>query len=360
MTFCENAVLVDGLTDRYEVLSELGRGNYGIVVKVRSLTTNTILAAKRIPKGPSDKYTLREIETLRACTGIRGVVRLHEVLESPTEISLIIDFVEGGDLMTFVVNKGGITEMEACKIVHQVLRTLEAIHGRDVVHRDIKPHNILVREVDGEGIRIKLCDFGLAKKLPKDQRCMMTPAGDLDYSAPQIHDAIQRGMIGVACYRDEAMSYDVFSVGVTAYILLAGKMPYAPQESHASPPRFPRVFSNDAVDLLEPMFANNPRARPGVAECLLKQWFAMLDSMEEDRSFSNDSLPLPERAITEIDFDEGVGPAPEEPESFLADACPTQSPLGLAMKPFPGGKYSPRSRQVNPLPTSNAVDETGV
>ncbi|CAI5524879.1 unnamed protein product, partial [Closterium sp. Naga37s-1] len=149
-----------------------------------------------------------------------GVVQVHEVFEDHKAVHLVMELCNSGDLFDFIQSapKGRLTEQQAASVMRQLLNALHHCHSLGVLHRDVKPENILLcdrvphQSRDGD-VRIKLSDFGVAGFLNEDGVCTDS-AGTSEYMAPEV--AMK------APYNAKA---DVWSAGVVLHAMLAGALP---------------------------------------------------------------------------------------------------------------------------------------
>ncbi|GJM84775.1 hypothetical protein PR202_ga00479 [Eleusine coracana subsp. coracana] len=198
----------------YEKLEVLGSGSYGTVVKARDLRTGETVAVKWIRCGGDGVTDLRavhrEASCLAACGGHPSVVQIRDVAadEATGDVFIVMEFV-GPSLHRLVTRTrpSGFSEARGC--MRQLLRGAERMHGAGVVHRDIKPDNILV----GEGGALKICDLGMAAPVnpagvPYDEDRVCT----LWYRAPEL-------VMGARAY---GPAVDVWSLGCVMAELLAG------------------------------------------------------------------------------------------------------------------------------------------
>jgi hypothetical protein len=218
------------LFPQLEVLELLGQGGMGAVYKARQVKLDRLVALKVLPpevgKDPAfaERFT-REARAL-ARLGHPHVVGVHDFGESGGLFYLLMEYVDGGNLREAMAG-GQPGPAEALAVVGQVCDALEYAHAEGVVHRDVKPENILL---DRRG-RVKVADFGLAK-LAGGPRAEWTLTGSrqvvgtLDYMAPE-----QRTRPQEVDHRA-----DVYSVGVVLYELLTGELPlgrFAPPSQQA-------------------------------------------------------------------------------------------------------------------------------
>jgi serine/threonine-protein kinase len=203
----------------FNLVRRLGEGGMGVVYLAHHTLTGRLVALKQI-KGLQDEYSVKRFEReslfMQAIVHENIVRCLHTGTHSEGPY-FVSEFVPDGDLEQLVEKEGGkLPPDRATAIISQVLAGICYLHTKDIVHRDIKPQNILVRSSAGQPDLIKLTDFGLAKchsqaggvRLTKPKTAM----GTLMYMPPeQIKDA--------AGVRAPA---DLYAVGVTLYYILTG------------------------------------------------------------------------------------------------------------------------------------------
>ena len=204
------------LAGRYEILELLGRGGMGAVYKAHDKELDRLVALKLIrPELARNPEILRrfkqELILARQVTH-KNVIRIFDLGQSDGIKFITMDFVEGKDLRSLLRERGKFPPQEAAKIMLQICRALEAAHGEHVIHRDLKPQNIML---DEKG-RVYVMDFGIARSahLPG-----MTQTGAL-IGTPEYMSPEQA--------RGEKLTErsDLFSLGVIFYELLTGQSPY--------------------------------------------------------------------------------------------------------------------------------------
>ena len=220
-------VLTSGhlLAQRYEVLSLLGEGGMGAVYKARDVELGRMVALKVIrPDLARNRAILdRFKQELILATQVthRNVVRIYDLGEAEGIKFITMEYVEGEDLAAIIHQRTKLPPREAVAIIEQVCRALEAAHNVGVIHRDLKPQNIMWETGSG---RILVMDFGLAKTL-EGNRMTQTGAmvGTMEYMSPE------QALAGNLDQRS-----DIFSLGLIFYELLTGQTPFRADSALAS------------------------------------------------------------------------------------------------------------------------------
>lgn len=212
------AVQAHGLVeDVYELGQELGRGGFSIVREGKNRTTGEKVAVKFIEKKFVDpeelKLLQREIDIM-ARVQHTNVLRLYEIFDTDTKLSLVMELVNGGELFYKIVDKGSYSEVEARDIVRQLVEGVDYLHNQGIAHRDLKPENLLCSETE-RGVVIKIADFGLSKAF-SGESALQTSCGTPDYAAPEV--------LRMEGTYDK--SVDLWSIGVITYVLLCGFPPF--------------------------------------------------------------------------------------------------------------------------------------
>lgn len=213
-----------GRLGHYEVLELLGRGGFGIVLRAFDETLQRVVAVKVLAPelaatSPARKRFLREA---RASARIRhdNVVQVHAIEESPLPY-LVMEYIPGDTLQQRMDAVGPISPEEAIRIGVQIARGLGAAHEKGIIHRDVKPGNVILE--NGPEGRAKLTDFGLARAADDGSLTQSgLVAGTPLYMAPE------------QAY-GEALDHrtDLFSLGTVLYAMVAGRPPFRAANSMA-------------------------------------------------------------------------------------------------------------------------------
>jgi eukaryotic-like serine/threonine-protein kinase len=202
--------------DEFERLAELGRGATGAVYAARERSTGRMVAVKALlaPDARPDARA-RFLREGRVRIDSPHVVQVLDIRDEDGQLYLIQELVRGTALDTLVAARGALPVPEALRLAEGVARGLAAAHAAGVVHRDVKPANVLV---DEQGV-VRLADFGLAKLV---DGASLTRTGEgmgtLAYVAPEQAQDAKRA----------SPASDLYSLGATLYTLLSGRPPYKP------------------------------------------------------------------------------------------------------------------------------------
>src|SRR6266852_3598168 len=210
---------------RYEILQLLGEGGMGAVYRARDREVNRIVALKVIRPELSGNSAIldrfkQELVLSHQVTH-KNVVRIYDLGDADGIKFITMEYIEGQDLRGLIFHHKIFQPEEAVEIMRQVCRALEAAHAVGVIHRDLKPQNIM-RDKQG---RVVVMDFGLARLLDSHDGMTQTGAivGTMEYMSPEQ---------GLGKPLDERS--DLFAVGLIFYELLTGKMPYKADSALAS------------------------------------------------------------------------------------------------------------------------------
>nr|QDA34129.1 SAPK7 [Thinopyrum elongatum] len=259
--------------ERYELLKDIGAGNFGVARLMRNKETKELVAMKYIPRGLKiDENVAREIINHRSLRH-PNIIRFKEVVVTPTHLAIVMEYAAGGELFDRICNAGRFSEDEARYFFQQLICGVSYCHFMQICHRDLKLENTLL---DGSPApRLKIRDFGYSKSSllhSKPKSTVGTPA----YIAPEV----------LSRREYDGKTADVWSCGVTLYVMLVGGYPF---EDPDDPKNFRKTIgrimsiqykipeyvhvSQDCKQLLASIFVANPAKRITMREIRNHPWF---------------------------------------------------------------------------------------
>lgn len=225
-----------------------------------------------------------------------NIMRLYDVWETSGELYLILEYVEGGELFDYIIERGRLSETEALDYFQQLIGAMDYCHRLNIAHRDLKPENILL---DKDKV-LKVADFGMAAWQPGDS-LLKTSCGSPHYAAPEV--------ISSKPY-DGAIS-DIWSCGVILFALLAGRLPFDDEDICAllekvSVGKFdmPSDISPKAQDLVRKMLEKDVTKRFKISDIIKHPWFTSQPPRNQPcNAPSLDEISRPLKKASEIDMD---------------------------------------------------------
>ncbi|XP_058228492.1 serine/threonine-protein kinase SRK2I isoform X2 [Rhododendron vialii] len=200
-------------SDRYDLVRDIGSGNFGVARLMRDRHTRELVAVKYIERGDKiDENVQREIINHRSLRH-PNIVRFKEVILTPTHLAIVMEYAAGGELFDRISNAGRFSEDEARFFFQQLISGVSYCHTMQVCHRDLKLENTLL---DGSlAPRLKICDFGYSKSSVLHSQPKST-VGTPAYIAPEV----------LLTQEYDGKIADVWSCGVTLYVMLVGAYPF--------------------------------------------------------------------------------------------------------------------------------------
>lgn len=290
------------INEKYIIKNEVvGQGAFALVKKAIERNTGDTYAVKVISKrklGAGNRQSvLREIDILLKLNH-PYITTLKDHFEDESFFYLVMEFVPGGDLMDYVAAQGSIQEDAAREILRQTLKAINYIHDLDILHRDLKPDNILIAQDDP--IVIKLSDFGLAKITPsvstnknstdpladeedlKPGTLLKTFCGTLAYLAPEIINGKLSSKIKKN-RRSYSSLVDMWSLGCLCYVILTGHLPFSgktqdqlfnriKQGAYHDAPLREYNISENAKDFINCLLQTDPSLRLSASDALTHPW----------------------------------------------------------------------------------------
>lgn len=215
------------INDRYKVMSLLGSGGMGSVYKVEDKTLGKIFAVKVLsPKLTEDQAAFRRFSQEAKASSELNHPNINNVYEQGTTDSgapfLVMDYLDGETLGDLLKKEGRLQYERAIDIFEQICQALEQAHSKGVIHRDVKPSNIIITRAEGGGEIVKVVDFGIAKVLPAadNKTAQLTQTGEI-FGSPLYMSPEQCNGENL-----DARS-DIYSLGCTMFETLTGRAPFA-------------------------------------------------------------------------------------------------------------------------------------
>lgn len=216
------ALLKEALGDAYTIEGEIGRGGMGVVYRARDERLQRRVAVKVLPPELAMSQEIRERFSREAQTAARlshpHIVPIHDVGEGKGIVYFVMGLIEGESLAARIRRRGRVPGDETRRIMRETADALSAAHAMSVIHRDIKPDNILLEGTRG---RVVVTDFGIAKALSSPGSANLTSAG-MAIGTPSYMSPEQ-----AAGEREIDGRSDIYSLGVVAFQMLSGELPFS-------------------------------------------------------------------------------------------------------------------------------------
>ncbi|XP_060574981.1 5'-AMP-activated protein kinase catalytic subunit alpha-2-like isoform X19 [Ruditapes philippinarum] len=253
----------------YIIGDTLGVGTFGKVKIATHQLTNHKVAVKILNRQKIKALDVvgkirKEIQNLKLFRHPH-IIKLYQVISTPTDIFMVMEYVSGGELFDYIVKNGKLQEHEARRFFQQIVSGVDYCHRHMVVHRDLKPENLLL----DHNRNVKLADFGLSNMM-HDGEFLRTSCGSPNYAAPEV--------ISGKLYAGPEV--DVWSCGVILYALLCGTLPF--DDEHV-PTLFrkiksgifniPEYLHKEVVSLLCHMLQVDPLKRASMKDVREHEWF---------------------------------------------------------------------------------------
>lgn len=274
-----NIILPNGLKHKYTVGRMIGDGNFAVVRLCKDKQTNDDYALKIIDKSKckgKEDMVENEVRILRKLTH-PNIIKLVDEQDTRPMLYLVVELVKGGDLFDAITVAQKFSEQQAALMITHLTSALAYLHNLNIVHRDVKPENLLV-DMHADEIKIlKLADFGLACEVNMP---LYTVCGTPTYVAPEILAESGYGL-----------KIDVWAAGVILYILLCGFPPFVSHDNDQEklfdcilsgqydfPEDYWQGISHSAKDLIQNMLQLAPDLRFSAEDVLDHPWFQMRET----------------------------------------------------------------------------------
>ena len=203
------------LDDRYEILEKIGTGGMAVVYKALDHRLNRFVAIKilkaDLAQDPDLRRRFHAESQAVAMLSHPNIVSVYDVNHSGGVDYIVMELIEGITLKQYINRKGILNWKEALHFTTQIVKALEHAHSRGIIHRDIKPHNIMLLK-DGN---VKVADFGIARLLTTQNTLTKQTLGSVHYISPE------QAKGDAADTRS-----DLYSVGVVMYEMLTSRLPF--------------------------------------------------------------------------------------------------------------------------------------
>ncbi len=203
------------LDNRYEILEVIGTGGMAVVYKARCHRLNRLVAIKILKDDylEDEEFRRRFHSESQAVAMLShpNIVSIYDVSRSVSEDYIVMELIDGITLKQYMEKKGVLNWKETLHFAIQIAKALEHAHGRGIVHRDIKPHNVMVLK-NGS---VKVTDFGIARMMSKGNTLTKEALGSVHYISPE---QAKGGRVD--------RRSDIYSLGVVMYEMMSGRPPY--------------------------------------------------------------------------------------------------------------------------------------
>lgn len=301
----------------YDCIEKIGRGSFGKVYLAKQIITGTSVALKAISKKSlkkkdAESKVIKEIDILKRIPSHPNVIKLFEVFSDENFYYLVFEYAELGDLISYFYKNELFEGMLLKKFVFSILEGLNHIHNYQIIHRDIKPDNILMNK----DFSPKIADFGISNIYKEGEKIKDT-GGTPMYLAPEVIE--EEGKIG---YKT-----DIWSTGIVVYLLTFGETPFKGKDINQLfleiLNKYDYNFDNkdaDLKDLIDKMLQKKIEERIELSDLLNHPWFDSLkypqDALFSGSGSNSEFQDIYRKPIEEVDED---GNNFEETTSFITN-----------------------------------------
>eukprot|EP01101_Sappina_pedata_P012606 TRINITY_DN872_c0_g1_i1.p1 TRINITY_DN872_c0_g1~~TRINITY_DN872_c0_g1_i1.p1 ORF type:complete len:586 (+),score=113.30 TRINITY_DN872_c0_g1_i1:645-2402(+) len=271
----------NAVEEYYNIGKQIGSGAFGVVKEVYDKRTGDKRAIKVISVARQVREFVLAVETevgILCLLDHKNSVVLRDVFVTQSEFMIVMDLIPGGELFDKIVELTNYKEMDAKKLLWQIVECVAHLHKRGIVHCDLKPENVMLSS-KGKDANAVIMDYGCAKLLKSTPDGQFTdPVGTLMYAAPEALLALrQRG-------KTYSKEVDIWSIGCIMYIMLCGFPPFYADDDEGMAQEilrgqfcFPSPewddISTNAKDLITKMFAVDPAKRISAPDIMAHPWF---------------------------------------------------------------------------------------
>ncbi|KAI4617879.1 hypothetical protein J4E83_006211 [Alternaria metachromatica] len=362
--------------DTYNIVGQIGKGAFATVYQLAEKMTGKLLAAKELEKrrfmknGMLDKKIDNEMKIMQDLRH-PNIVQFQEYHDQGDYLYIIMEFVRQGDLQGYLNNHGSMEEHVARSMAQQILSALSYLHRAKITHRDIKPDNILISDLDP--FTVKLSDFGLSKVVKHEETFLKTFCGTLLYCAPEVFPDFNgqskgtKRRRGAKTYHSYSSSVDIWSFGGVLWYALCGEPPFRGIADATGEAMFNNIMktpldptplrkagvSPACIDLLTGMLRTDPAERPTDRDCLNHPWLKDGAELLADPTLQSiaeeDEPEEAEQQLSQLSLQEEEIPESDEDGGILSD----EELMGFV------NERQPKRVRADPLYPRNQVRDRG-
>ncbi len=256
---------------KFTIQKVLGGGGFGITYSAVEKNTNNIVAIKTLNPIHQSKVDFEQQQVKFVQEAFRlvqcshpHIVKVHEVINENGLWGMVMEYIQGEDLSEYINQRGKLSEVEALKYINQVGTALEYIHQQGMLHRDVKPNNIVLRQNQQEAV---LIDFGLAREFNLNQTGSMTNVMTEGYAPIEQYE--RRGKFGAYT--------DVYALAATLYTLLTGEAPLPSRfRITGIPLPSPQQRNSDISDRVNDAIIKGMELEPHERTQTVREWLELL------------------------------------------------------------------------------------
>lgn len=292
----------------YHIGRKLGSGACGVVRLVYHRKTCKAFAMKHIKKNQlmtnqtEPKRIINEAVIMKSLQH-PCVVRMHDIVDNTDSLFIMLELMQGGDLLSRIINKKRLSERISKLFFLQLCHAVKYLHDKNITHRDLKPDNVLLESTDEETL-LKVSDFGLSKAVNNDS-VMRTLCGTPLYVAPEVLLTGGRGSY--------TKKVDIWSLGVVLFTMLSGTLPFSDEYGTAASDQIKkgkfayrssawRGISLHAKQLINEMLTVDADKRLSIDDVLRNQWLDDNEVIQKAEQITKISLSLPQQENLNANF----------------------------------------------------------
>ena len=335
--------LLDG---RYEILEVLGRGGMAVVYKARCHRLNRLVAIKILKDefSQDEEFRRRFHAESRAVAMLShpNIVSVYDVSTSDEADYIVMELIDGITLKQYMEKKGVLNWKETLHFAIQIAKALEHAHSRGIVHRDIKPHNVMVLK-NGS---VKVTDFGIARVMSKSNTLTKEALGSVHYISPE---QAKGGRV-------DSRS-DIYSLGIVMYEMMTGRPPYDGESPVAvaiqhinGKPQMPSTLNPNIPGGLEQIIIKAISQEPAKRFATATAMLADMDEFRKDPAilfdYNNASTGIDDATQITSERKEEEAPVEPQPPKNTAERVAAKAADAPVKRSAPPQKKETASRPV--------------